>query len=144
MEDKKGEEELYVHAEKNMNVVVENDKTLKIGFDKKDKGDYSVDVKNDRTATIDSGNDTLLVKRGNRYTTVASGDFITTVSRGDKDTTVKKGDQNTEVSLGDHSLNVGAGSSTIEAMKKITLKVGGNSIETVSYTHLTLPTIYSV
>ena len=156
MEDKKGEEELYVHAEKNMNVVVENDKTLKIGFDKKDKGDYSVDVKNDRTATIDSGNDTLLVKRGNRYTTVASGDFITTVSRGDKDTTVKKGDQNTEVSkgdqnvevskgnqstkigegdqktevsLGNHSLKVGAGSSKIEAMQKITLKVGSNSIE---------------
>ena len=156
MEDKKGDEELYIHAEKDMNVVVENDKTLKIGFDKKDKGDYTVDVKNDRTATVDSGNDTLLVKKGNRYTTVSSGDFITVVSRGDKDTTVKKGDQNTEVSkgdqnvevskgnqttkigqgdqktevsLGNHSLKVSAGSSKIEAMQKITLKVGSNSIE---------------
>ena len=37
-EDKKGEEEVYVHAEKDMNVVVENSSTMKVGFDKKEPG----------------------------------------------------------------------------------------------------------
>lgn len=119
MEDKKGEEEIYIHAEKDMNVLVENDKTLKIGFDKSDKGDYTVDVKNDRKVTIDSGDDTLLVKSGDRKTTVKSGDFNTSVDAGDHTLKVKQGN---------HDIKVSAGASKIEAMKSITLKVGQNSI----------------
>lgn len=100
-EDKKDEEEVYIHAEKDMNVVVENDATLKIGFDKKDKGDYTVDVKNDHKRTIDSGDDKLIVK---------------------------KGDRNIKVDKGNHKLKISAGASTIEAAKSITLKVGSSSI----------------
>ena len=101
LEDKKDEEEVYIHAEKDLNVVVENDSTLKIGFEKKDKGDYVIDVKNDHKRTIDSGNDKLLVK---------------------------KGDREINVDKGNHKLKVSAGNSTIDAAKSITLKVGGNSI----------------
>jgi type VI secretion system secreted protein VgrG len=51
-EDKKGEEEMYVHAEKDQNVVVENNQTIKVGFSTKDKGDRSEEIFNDRMLTV--------------------------------------------------------------------------------------------
>ncbi|MFT4730675.1 MAG: type VI secretion system secreted protein VgrG [Granulosicoccus sp.] len=137
MEDKKGEEEVYIHAEKDMNVLVENNKTLKIGFDKKDKGDYTVDIKNDRTVTLDSGNDALTVKKGNRDVSIDSGNLDLQVKKGNRKATIdtgndelkiKKGNLKETVDKGNHSLKVAMGTSKIEAMKSITLKVGGNSI----------------
>ena len=43
-EDKKDEEEVYFHAERDFNRVVENDDTLKVGFEKKDKGDQTIEI----------------------------------------------------------------------------------------------------
>ena len=51
-EDKKGSEEIYFHAEKDFNRVVENNDTLKVGFDKKDKGDQTIEIFNNQTLTI--------------------------------------------------------------------------------------------
>lgn len=51
-EDKMGEEEIYVHAEKDRNTVIENNDTLMIGFDKTDPGDLTIGVHNDRFETI--------------------------------------------------------------------------------------------
>ncbi len=110
-EDKKGEEELYIHAEKDCNRVVENDDTLKVGFEKMDAGDQTIDIYNNRTTTLDQGDDTLTVQMGDRITTVESGNDELTVS------------------LGDHSIDVGAGKSTVEAAVSIELKVGANSIK---------------
>src|SRR5262249_53483613 len=45
-EDKKDKEEVYFHAEKDFNRVVENNDTLKVGFDKKDKGDQTIEIFN--------------------------------------------------------------------------------------------------
>ena len=45
-EDKKDSEEVYFHAEKDFNRVVENNDTLKVGFDKKDKGDQTIQIYN--------------------------------------------------------------------------------------------------
>lgn len=101
-EDKKGEEELYIHAEKDCNRVVENNDTLKVGFDKTDSGDQTIDIYNDRTTTIDQGNDTLTINTGNRVT---------------------------QIKLGNDSVNIDAGKSTTEAMQSIELKVGANSIK---------------
>jgi type VI secretion system secreted protein VgrG len=110
-EDKKDEEHLYIHAEKDCERVVENNDTLKVGFDKKDPGDQTMDVYNHRTTTLEKGNDTLTVKTGNR------------------DTKVSKGNDSLTVSLGNHTIKVGAGSSKSEAAVAIELKVGGNSIK---------------
>ena len=93
---------MKIHAEKDCNRVVENNDTLKVGFDKKDSGDQTIDIYNDRTTTLEQGNDTL---------------------------TIKKGDSETVVKLGDHTLDVKAGKSTVTAAKSIELKVGGNSIK---------------
>ena len=128
MEDKKDKEEIYIHAERDMNIVVENDKTLTVGFDKSESGDYTVDVKNDRTTTIDSGNDFLQVKKGNRDVVVDTGNYSMEVGQGNHTTTVSTGNKDTEISMGNQTTNVALGSSTLEAMQSITLKVGGNSV----------------
>lgn len=72
-EDKKDSEEVYLQAEKDMNRVVKNNDTLKVGFEKKDKGDQTIDIYNDRTVTIDQGNEKLQVKTGNRTVLVDTG-----------------------------------------------------------------------
>lgn len=72
-EDLKDSEEVYFQAEKNMNRVVKNNDTLKVGFEKKDTGSQTIDVYQDRTVTIDQGNEKLQVKTGNRTVLVDTG-----------------------------------------------------------------------
>jgi len=57
-EDSKGEEEVYLHAERDFLRVVKNNDALKVGFETADKGDQTIDIKNDQTETI--GNDQTL------------------------------------------------------------------------------------
>jgi type VI secretion system secreted protein VgrG len=101
-EDKLNSEELYVHAEKDFNCVIENNETRKIGLDKKDPGNQTTEIQNDRTITLNEGNDNL---------------------------TVKQGDSITKISLGDYKLDIDAGKATITAMTSIELKVGSNTIK---------------
>src|SRR5437899_8327915 len=54
-EDKKGSEEVYFHAEKDFNRVVENNDTLKVGFEKKDKGDQTAEIFNNQSLTVGAG-----------------------------------------------------------------------------------------
>ncbi|MDD2761263.1 MAG: type VI secretion system tip protein TssI/VgrG [Methylomonas sp.] len=110
-EDEKDKEELYMHAEKNFTRIVENNDVQKIGFDKKDKGDQTVDIYNDRTVTLDQGNDSLTVKMGNRSASIDTGN---------DSVTVKKGNRTVKVNLGKIEE---------EAMQSIELKVGQNSIK---------------
>ncbi|HEX2515700.1 MAG TPA: type VI secretion system tip protein TssI/VgrG, partial [Chloroflexota bacterium] len=58
-EDKKGEEEVYLHAQKDLQVQVLNDEIRT--------------VTQNRTTTIEEGNDTLTVSQGNRTVTVSTG-----------------------------------------------------------------------
>ena len=65
-EDKKDSEEIYFHAEKDFNRVVENNDTLKVGFDKNDKGDQTIQIFNNQnnahrrgTANCDDGSQTI-------------------------------------------------------------------------------------
>ncbi|MCQ8126864.1 type VI secretion system Vgr family protein [Methylomonas rivi] len=110
-EDKKGDEELYMHAEKNFTRVVENDDVHTIGFDKKDPGDQKVDIYNDRTVTLDQGNDLLTVKMGNRTAEI------------------KQGNDEITVGMGNRTVKVNTGKITEEAMQSIELKVGQNSVK---------------
>lgn len=105
-EDKKGEEEVFFQAQK----------------------DYNVVVLNNHTATI-TKDTTTTVKEGNRSVTISKGDDTLLVSKGNRKTTVDAGDDTTAVTQGNHKLTVSAGASIVEAMQKITLKVGGSSIE---------------
>ena len=51
-EDKKDKEEIYFHAEKDFNRVVENNDTLKVGFEKKDSGEQKIEIFNSQTVKI--------------------------------------------------------------------------------------------
>ncbi len=52
IEDKKGSEDDYVHAEKDMNRVVENNDSLKVGSPKQDKGDQTIEIFNNQVITV--------------------------------------------------------------------------------------------
>jgi type VI secretion system secreted protein VgrG len=104
-EDKKGSEEVFLHAQKDLIVVVLNSATLQIT--------------QDQTVTLDKGNRTLTLNQGNNGVTVSQGNNSVTVSQGNDSLTVSEGN---------HSITVTAGSSTISAGQSITLKVGANSL----------------
>lgn len=61
-EDKKGSEQVYLHAEKNQDIEVENDETHYVGHDRTKTIDHdeTVHVKHDRTETVDS-NETITI-----------------------------------------------------------------------------------
>ncbi|MEA2343750.1 MAG: type secretion system secreted protein VgrG [Thermoanaerobaculia bacterium] len=93
-EDKKDSEEIFVQAQKDANVVIKNNETRKVGFDKKDKGNQTIDIYQDRTVTIDQGNDKLQVKTGNRTLLVDTGNDTYTVA-GTRDVKVTKKETHT-------------------------------------------------
>jgi type VI secretion system secreted protein VgrG len=146
-EDKKDSEEIYVHAEKDMKRVVENDDVLEVGLVKKNKGDQTITVHNDHSTTVKEGKHTttvekgdvlLLVKQGKHTIQVDTGDDMLQVKTGNRtvqvdtgnDThKVSAGNRSAEISAGNDSTNVAAGKSSVEAMQSIELKVGGNSIK---------------
>lgn len=67
-EDKKGEEEIFFHAQKDQNIVVENDETLSVG------NNETVSVGNDRTETV--GNNETITIGTDRTETVGSNETI--------------------------------------------------------------------
>ena len=117
-EDKKDSEEVYVHAEKDFNRVVENNDTLKVGFEKKDKGDQTIEVFNTQTVTIGAGkgnasdgSQTLTVYK-NRTATVETGDETLTVKQGKRLVQIDTGDDTHHVKLGNRAVNVDTGNDT--------------------------------
>ena len=122
-EDKKGSEEVFVHAQKDMNTLVENDSTTQIKHDRtlKIEHDETCTVKNDRSATVEH-DETCTVKndhstsiQGNekrdvsnkRTTTVGDNDSLTISKSGTVDITEKY---------------------TLTAGEQITLKTGASSL----------------
>lgn len=73
-EDKAGEEQIYFHAEKNFERIVENDDALKVGFEKKSPGSQTIEVYKDRTATIKTGNDGTTIEQGNHSINAKAGE----------------------------------------------------------------------
>lgn len=104
-EDKKGSEEIYVHAEKDMRVVVENDQTITVGAEKKDKGDRTVTIHNDDRLEV--GNDLEVQVTGKETRTIGK-DRVTTVKANDEADVKQK--------------------YTLKAGQQITLEVGQSKI----------------
>ena len=76
-EDKKGSEQLWLHAEKNQDIEVESDETHWVGHDRTKTIDHdeTTHVKHDRTETVDN-NETITV-HGQRTETVDKNETIT-------------------------------------------------------------------
>ena len=122
LEDKKDAEEIYVQAEKDMKRVVKNNDSLKVGFEKKDKGDQTIEICNDQG--IDVGNDRKLHVKHDQTTDIDND--LTVHIKNNETRTVDK-DQTVKVD-GDQAVTV-AKSIAIEANTSIELKVGGSSIK---------------
>lgn len=75
-EDKKGQEQLFIHAEKNQDIEVENDETHWVGHDRKKTIDHdeTVLVKNNRTETV--GVDESITIGNNRSESVGVNESI--------------------------------------------------------------------
>jgi type VI secretion system secreted protein VgrG len=114
LEDKKDNEEIYIHAQKDMTVDVLNDQT--------------VTITQNRAVTISKGNDTVTVSEGDRTVAVSKGKETHTV-QSTRDVTVtgaethsNKADFKQTVS-GNFTLNVD-GDITIKASGAVTLQSG--------------------
>lgn len=88
-EDKKGAEEVFLHAQKDLNVVVLNSVTAQIT--------------QDQTITLDKGNRSLTVSQGNDSLTVSQGNHSITVTAGSS--TISAG-QSITLKVGANSLTV--------------------------------------
>jgi type VI secretion system secreted protein VgrG len=103
-EDKKGSEQLFIHAEKNQDIEVENDETHWVGHDRAKTIDHdeTTHVKHDRTETVDN-NESITIGV-NRTESVGSNETITI----GKNRTESVG-ENESVDVGkDQTLSVGA------------------------------------
>jgi type VI secretion system secreted protein VgrG len=121
-EDKIGEEHVYFHAEKDFDRIVENNDTLKVGFDDKDKGDQKIEIYNDRKITIGNNETREIgygIKKAGDQTVKVYNDRTVTIGNNDS-LTVEKGNQTIDVKLG---------KTEHKAMKSIELKCGASSIK---------------
>jgi type VI secretion system secreted protein VgrG len=151
LEDKKDSEEIYFHAQKDFNRVVENNDTLKVGFLKKDKGDQTtaifnnqslkvgcseasdgsqtIEIYKDRTETVKTGNEKVTIEQGNRDVIVKMGNDTHKIDQGNRDVQIAMGNDTLTIKMGNQTTKINMGSSSTEAMQSIELKVGQNSIK---------------
>jgi|GEM_PF-522292 len=151
-DDKKSSEEIYLQAEKDMNVLVKNartetinlgnfdgddtylirkgDKIVTVGTDS-DGGDFFTDVtKGDHVRTVHEGDDFVDIVQGDRQITIGEGDLLTFVDKGDHQLVVGEGDNKIFVEQGDHYVGVKQGDSTQSvSLGNITISAGAGKIE---------------
>jgi len=140
-EDKKGAEQVYLHAEKNQDIEVENDETHWVGHDRKKNidNDETTHVKHDRTETVDN-NETITIGV-DRTEKVGSNEKITIGSNrtesvgANEDITIganrtEKVGSNETITIGSNrSISVGSSETATVALQR-THTVGVN--ETIS------------
>ena len=113
-EDKAGSEELFMQAQKDMNITVLNDQTTTIT--------------NNRTVTVQQKDDNLTISQGNRSVTISKGNETLSV-QGTRQLTITGNE--THTNKADYSGNVSGnfvlkvtGNLTIEASGSVTIKSG--------------------
>lgn len=119
-EDKKDNQELYFHAQKDQNIVVENDRTKKVLRNETNT------IKQDRSTTIQEGNDSYVVAKGNRTYRVDTGNETYAV-KGTRGVTVTGDETHTDKAnfthkvTGNYELKV-TGNLTIDVTGSVTIK----------------------
>lgn len=129
-EDKKGEEQIFMHAEKNLDIrvkndrfeTIENDRHLHVEKDKFEHVDHNRNEKVDADHKEVIGKDRHLKVKGKEAKEVAKSLSLTV--KGDVTEVFKK--SHSEKTTRDYYLK--ASGIVIEAMKGITLKCGGSSV----------------
>jgi type VI secretion system secreted protein VgrG len=131
-EDKKGSEEVYIHAEKDQNNVVENNESTSVGNDRSETvgNDETISIGNNRTEDV--GNDETITIGNNRTETVGTDETITI------------GSNRTESVGADETVTIGSNRSvTIGSSKTETISI--NKAETIGVAkELTIGGAYQV
>jgi type VI secretion system secreted protein VgrG len=140
-EDKKGDEEVYLHAQKNMTVRVENNRSTSIGASDSLSigGNRSMSVGEDETNTV-TKNWSRTVKQGNATHTIELGDHTLRVNTGKNSITVPAGEHSVNalsikmVSNTTVEIRCGAGSIKMNAAGNIditgtTIKINGTLVD---------------
>jgi type VI secretion system secreted protein VgrG len=125
-EDLKGSEQVFIHAEKNQDIEVENDETHWVGHDRTKTIDHdeTTHVKHDRTETVDN-NETITV-HANRTETVDKDEAITI--SGNRSEGVRK---NESINIdGNRTVTVG-GVESISIAKNQSVSVKGDQGTTI-------------
>jgi type VI secretion system secreted protein VgrG len=142
-EDKKGAEQLWLHAERNQDIEVEKDETHWVGHDrtKTIDNDETVHVKHDRTETVDhdetitvhndrtetvDGNETITIHK-NRTETVDLDETIT-VHKNRTETV----DLNETIGIGMNRTEKVGLNETINIGEHRTVTIGGAKMETIA------------
>jgi type VI secretion system secreted protein VgrG len=125
-EDLKGSEELYIHAEKDKKVVVENDKTESVGHDRKRTvgNDEGIEIGNNKTETVRKNKD---VKVGEDLTEKVGQNETLSVDK-DRTRTVK-GRESVSVDK-DQGVTIGK-NRTLKVDDNLTEDVGKDRTETI-------------
>ncbi|CAO5674933.1 MAG: hypothetical protein HEEMFOPI_00148 [Holosporales bacterium] len=147
-DDKKGHEEIYIHAQKDLNLEIEHDRTEEIlkGNDSltikkgnkteelEGKGTcYEVNIKDgDKKLHIEKGNHVINLDKGDQKITLKKGDQVVELDSGDNKITLKKGDMKVTLSAGDLTIDVkgdikvsSTGNMTFDSKGKISIKGTG-------------------
>ena len=144
--DEKEKEEIFIHAQKDMNIDIINSRSTKIeeDNDKLDilKGSRSVKLhaeddkkKADYSLELVKGNSSVLLKEGNSSYTIKKGNSTIQLDEGNSSITMKKGnstinldDGNSEIVLkkGNSSIKLQKGNQTVEINGDCTIKISGD------------------
>ena len=134
MEDKKGAEQLFIHAEKNQDIEVENDESHWVGHDRTKTIDHdeTVHVKHDRTETVDN-NETITIGV-DRTEKVGNNEKISIGANRTEDVgsneTISIGVDRTEKVGSNEKISIGA-NRTEDVGNDETISIGANRSESV-------------
>ncbi|WPH21114.1 type VI secretion system Vgr family protein [Variovorax paradoxus] len=133
-DDKKGSEQVYLHAEKNQDIEVENDETHWVGHDRKKTidNDENVEVKNNRTEKV--GVDEKIDIGSNRTETVGSNEKITIGANRTESVGANEGvtiGANRDLTVGGNETVVVGASRTETVAASLTQTIGANFTQTL-------------
>lgn len=134
-EDKKGSEEIWVHAQKDRNLVIEHDETKTVHHDRTKTIDHdeTSHIKHDRTETVDN-NETITI-HGQRTEVVDKDETITIhqnrTETVDKDETITISGARTETVQKDETITIN-GARTEQVAKDETITINGGRTEQVA------------
>lgn len=130
-EDKKDEELIYFHAQKDLQNLVENTRKIEIQGVKveaaTDPSDTYLNKKGTRTETITEGNETLLMEKGNRDETLKEGNDDLKLTKGNRSITLTEGNETRTLDKGSRTTTLKDGNDTLTLEKgalEVTLKQG--------------------
>jgi len=114
--DKAKEEEIFLHAQKDINSVIENSVTETLN-----EGSKTITLESKKDPTEHS----LIIKKGNNKITLNEGDYTVVLDKGNESITLKEGNQTVTLSKGDLKIDV-TGNISITSTKDITISADGN------------------